>query len=179
MGDDLKPSGLDFGAIIAFVAPGFLALLGLSYHVPLVASWLNLAAAVDQGIGVFLFVLLASISLGVLVSGVRALLVDTLYLSIFPAKYRVPRPDIDWSKVDADKLAAVISLKDYHYRYYQFYSNTAVSLCLLWFSNYLANKAAWSRPLLIGLIATLFALLWSAWDAFSRYGRGINQVFKP
>ena len=62
MSSELKPAGLEFGTIIAIVAPGFLAFHALSYHMTAAKAWLDAATTKDQSVGVFLIVLLASIS---------------------------------------------------------------------------------------------------------------------
>ena len=75
MASELKPS-MDFETIIAFVAPGFITFHALSYHMPIARALMDAASNREQSVGVFLFALLGSISLGLLVSGVRALTVD-------------------------------------------------------------------------------------------------------
>jgi type II secretory pathway component PulF len=81
MATDLKPSDLDYGIIIAFVAPGFVAFHAASYQLPTAKAWMAAASDKEQSVGVFLFVLLASLCGGLIVSGVRALVIDNLLKS--------------------------------------------------------------------------------------------------
>src|SRR3972149_36386 len=94
----------------------------------------------DQSVGVFLFVLLASLSLGLIVSGVRALVIDRLLFSpgILQGK-SVPEYTIDWAKVDDKKLSVLVIIRDNYYRYYQFYSNTFVAIVLWTFARFFST----------------------------------------
>src|ERR1035441_9077609 len=128
MDEGLKPPSLDFGVVIAFVAPGFVAFWAAAYHMPLATAWMAAAADKEQNVGVFLFVLLASLSLGLVVSGVRDLVIDNLLRWRFLGKHAVSPLNLDWSKADEKKLILLLAARDNHYRYYQFYSNTLTAL---------------------------------------------------
>jgi hypothetical protein len=78
MSSEIKTSSLDFGTVIAFVTPGFIGLYALSYHVPTARSWLDAATNKEQSVGVFLMVLLASIAIGLVISGMPQLVIDNL-----------------------------------------------------------------------------------------------------
>ena len=68
----------NFGLIIAFVIPGWVALLGLSSQVPLFQSWLEGSLDTSPTVGGFLSALLAAIAFGTFLSTVRWLLIDPL-----------------------------------------------------------------------------------------------------
>jgi hypothetical protein len=122
-------SDKNFGPLIAFCLPGFILLLGLSYSFPDLKDWLAISASKDgASIGGFLYSTLASLSLGLLLSGLRWATVD----QFLEREYRVfgePLPEIDFKELDQkDKLAAFLGVVENHYRYYQYYSNSLVAV---------------------------------------------------
>src|SRR5438132_12180024 len=69
----------NFGLLIAFLLPGFILLWGLSFSYPGVASWLTTNSGEHSSeVGGFLYSTLASLALGLLISGVRWRVVDLL-----------------------------------------------------------------------------------------------------
>jgi hypothetical protein len=178
MAEDLKTPSLDYGVIVAFVAPGFVAFYATSYQFPGALNWTTAASEKDPTVGIFLFVLLASLSTGLVVSGVRALLVDHVLRSRrLLGRFAVPTCRINWSKVDDKKLRVVNAIRDGHYRYYQFYSNTFVAMVFWVCSRSYAVKGAaaltWGRWALI--FAMLLALLVSARESLLRYATALEQ----
>jgi hypothetical protein len=178
---NFKVSSLDFGIIIAFVAPGFVALQAASYYVPTIAQWMTAASEKEQSIGVFMFVLLASLSMGLVVSGVRALVVDKLLRCRLLRKYAVLPLALDWSKVDEKKLPILITIRDAHYRHYQFYSNTLIALVSWMASHGFAGSlgAPWHAPEWALMAVAAVALLLSARQSFRLYVDGVNQLIDP
>ena len=130
----------------------------------------------EQSVGIFLFVLLASLALGVVISGVRALVIDKLLRARLLRSLSVPKLNLDWSKVDEAKLPILIAIRDGHYRYYQFYSNTAVAL-VLWASTRSVaggpslNVYKWGI-----LLVTVVALIESARGSLQGYVRAVGQA---
>lgn len=179
MAADLKPSNLDFGVLIAFVAPGFVALQGGSYHVPTARAWMAAAIEKEQGVGVFLFVLLASLSLGLVVSGVRALAIDNLLrFRWLLRRLVVPGLSLDWSKVDDKKLPVLLVIRDGYFRHYQFYSNTLVALLLWTLSHAFSTEPSMSWQYRALIAAALLALLFSARESLLRYVNGVHEALK-
>jgi hypothetical protein len=179
MAEDLKPSNVDFGVVIAFVAPGFVAFLAVSYHLPTAGAWMAAASHTEQSVGVFLFVLLASLSLGLIVSGVRSLVVDRLLRCHLLGHLAVPNLNLNWSRVDDKNLILLLTIRDNHYRYYQFYANTLVA-SVLWTLARPLSAAPALPPLFWSLVAgVLVALLLSAREAWLRYVTAVDQVLKP
>lgn len=175
---DTKIEGLNFGAAIAFVAPGFLAFKGLSYQSATLQSWLAAAVEKDQGVGVFLFVLLASTALGIGVSGVRALLIDSLFFSRLAFRWKLDRPKVEWDKLDDQKRQALNTLIDGFYRYYQFYSNSLIGLIVLLIGrSSVTPTPPWTIWHWVGLLAVGFSLLWSSHDSFRKYTESLNELF--
>jgi hypothetical protein len=137
----LKDYSANFGLAIAFVAPGVVGLWGLSFFYPTVRSWFGASPGASPTAPAFLFVLLASTSMGLVISGLRQELLDWLFKV---TKWAV-RPATDDSKlVDPNTLEALRFVADALYRYAQFYGNMAVALVFA-YACWLAKRGFWNR----------------------------------
>src|SRR6266851_5707551 len=179
MADEVKPASIDFGALIAFVAPGFLAFWALSYVSEQAGSWMTSASKENQNVGVFLFVALTSLSLGLVVSGIRALCTR---------KWLFDEPVIDWSKVTSEKRLLVHDVRNGLYRHFQFYANMAVALLalsLVRFITRMADRMAQPPPtavrqnvgdtvILILMLGGVCVLLLSARDSVARFRNALK-----
>lgn len=116
-----ETSVTNFGLVIAFLIPGFTALWGVTYFSETVRSWLGASAPDAPTVGGFLYGTLASVAAGLTISTVRWGIVDTLHHST-----GIRPPTWDFSRLQ-ENLAAVDTLVDNHYRYYQFYANMLVA----------------------------------------------------
>jgi len=179
MAEDLKPSSLDFGVVIAFVAPGFVAFLAASYHLPTAGAWMAAASDKQQSVGVFLFVVLASLSLGLVVSGVRSLLVDRLICCRLLGGLRAPSLNLNWSRVDGKNLTLLLTIRDNHYRYYQFYSNSLVASVLWTLARTFSSAPALPWRFWTLVTGILLALLLAARESWVRYVTAVNQALEP
>ncbi len=106
----------NFGLLIAYLAPGFTTLWGLSHFSPTLRSWLGSAASSQPTVGGFLYVTVASVAVGLTVSAVRWAIIDTLHHST-----GVTQPDWDFAKL-RDSVVGFNVLNELYYRYYQFYA---------------------------------------------------------
>ena len=133
----------NFGPLIGFCLPGFILLYALSFSFTEVSDWLAASGAKDSlSVGGFLYSTLASLSLGLLLSAIRWVTIDSFLkleywvrsrpLSFLKPKHWLrsqPLPFIDISKLpDKDVYAAFSGANENHYRYYQYYSNSLVAL---------------------------------------------------
>ncbi len=112
----------DFGLLIAFVLPGFTALIGASYFSPEIRSWIGSSDAVAPTLGGFLYMTVASIAAGLTVSTIRWLLIDSLHHAT-----GLRRPQWNFAHLP-NKVDAYSILTDFHYKFYQFYANELISL---------------------------------------------------
>jgi hypothetical protein len=111
----------NFGYLIAFIVPGFVAVKGLSYHIVVINAWLNGPLNGSPSVGGFLFATLGSIALGLVAHTARWLLFDPLcHLT------GIRKPTLDYSRLK-DCREAFDYINEQHGRYYQFYGNTIVS----------------------------------------------------
>ncbi|HEY3569226.1 MAG TPA: hypothetical protein VGP73_14945 [Thermoanaerobaculia bacterium] len=176
MASEFKPDNLDFGVIIAFVAPGFITFQAISYHMPTAKAWMDAASNQEQSVGIFLFVLLASLALGVVISGIRALMIDKLLRTRLLRSLSVPELNLDWSKVNEAKLPILLTIRNGHYRYYQFYSNTAVALSLWALSRSVAGGPGLNCYKWGILVVTVIVLIESARGALEGYVKAVGQA---
>ena len=117
-------SSENFGLIIAYLLPGFVALWGVSYFSPTVGSWVTASQQGAPTVAGFMYVTLASLAAGVTVSAVRWATIDQLHHA---TGIRPPA----WKFVNLEgKLQGYRTLIENHYRYYQFYSNMFVAAAL-------------------------------------------------
>jgi hypothetical protein len=114
-------SARNFGLLIAYVLPGFVALWGLSYASEPIRQWLQGAGQGGPTVGGVLYIFLSSIAAGMTASVVRWAILDTVLHHT-----GVPRPALDFSRLN-DHLAAFDRLIEWHYQYYQFYGNTLIA----------------------------------------------------
>lgn len=168
----MTPSNQQFGLLVAYLLPGFIALGGVALLVPTVAQWLRpVAGEGTSGLGPPVYAVLAATAAGMIVSCFRWLLVDhALFLT------GVPRPQWDADRLEA-RLDAVNYFVEYHYRYYQFYANTLVAV--LW--TYTINRAFGTSPLLgpasdLGVLIIGVVLVFGSRDALWKYHERTNRL---
>jgi hypothetical protein len=171
----LKDYSANFGLAIAFVAPGVVGLWGLSFFYPSVRSWFGASPGASPTAPAFLFVLLASTSMGLVISGLQQELLDWLFKV---TKWAV-RPATDDSKlVDPNTLEALRFVADSLYRYAQFYGNMAVALVFA-YACWLAKRGfwPWHRPgiaVAVSLAAAIMVL--STHYSLSRYYKALEDL---
>lgn len=117
-------SARNFGILIAYVLPGFVALWGLGYLSETVHGWLVGVGTSGPSVGGFLYVFLGSIACGMTAAAFRWAFLDTLLHAT-----GLRKPVLDFSKLK-EREEAFERVVEYHYHFYQFYGNTLVSLLL-------------------------------------------------
>ena len=105
----------NFGVLISYLLSGLIALWGASYFSEPIRVWFGTAPANDPTVGGFLYVTLAAVMAGLIVSTVRWMIVDGIHHLT-----GIPRPNWDFSCFEK-KFAAYDMLGEVHYRFYQFY----------------------------------------------------------
>lgn len=155
--------GTHFGLVIAYVLPGFLTLWGLRYLFPEVQRWLSSAPSSFANLDIVLFVTLASVAAGLVISAVRWVVIDNLH-----AASGLRRPNWDDSQLQRH-LQAFEAIVQAHYRYYQFYANSAVALAFVYLAwlTHAAGAISWKSHI---AFATTEVLLFAASrDNLSKY----------
>ena len=126
-------SNNQFGLVIAYVLPGFIALAGIAPLFPAVAHWLAPVPAgqFDFALGPPLYAVLGAMALGLVVSCFRWVLLDHAH-----AWLGVVRPT--WQDSELDRvLSAFDYLVQSHFRYYESAGNTLVAVAFA----YAVNRA--------------------------------------
>lgn len=158
-----------FGILIAYVIPGFIVVNGLAYHWPTIAHWL--APGDQPSVGGFLYVTLASIACGLVVSTLRWLLIDTLL-------HLTGVQEARWSLSElCEQLPAFEMFVLYTYRYYQFHANCVVAIPVWFVLRVLHEKTLQPRWMAALLIAEI-VLLAGARDTLKKYYLRTNEILR-
>lgn len=159
---DVQPR--QFGLVIAYLLPGFIALAGVAPWVPAVAEWLQPVGLGDGGLGPPVYAVLAAVAAGMIVGCVRWLIVDHLmaWTGVVPAVTTYDGLE--------HRLSALDYLVEGHYRFYQNYANTLVATLWAYLVNRLMRTSAilgWGTDLGVALLSlVLFA---GARDSLSKF----------
>jgi hypothetical protein len=176
---DRKVGDLTFGMILAFIAPGFLGFVAASYHLPSARAWIEAAQNSEQSVGIFLFAALASVTSGVIISGLRDLAADPLFCSgCLGLVGKIELPKAGFRKLsEPSVLTAFEATIENYYRYYQFYANTAVAIALLTLSRIVAVcPPVWPKGWWIITILLMILLGISAYRSLKRYAISASEI---
>lgn len=143
----METSNRQFGLIVAYLLPGFIALGGVALLVPVVAQWLQPVEGAS-GIAPSVYAVLSATAAGMIVSCFRWLLIDHVHGW---TGLTVPAWEFDLLE---KRLPAFDYFVEYHYRYYQFYANTLIAV--LW--TYALNRLM-ATLLVMGPITDVCVLL--------------------
>ena len=162
----------NFGHLIAFVIPGFVVVSTIGQYSPTVSVWLGESPTTAPTVAGFGYIALASIAVGVIVSALRWLVIDTIH-----HRTGVAEPSWDFATFH-QKRPAFESLADNHYRFHQFYANLLVAFVL---SAITVGVMQLQQPVRIA-IASLSALLLlvilflASRDALQKYYRRTEHL---
>src|SRR5712691_1801277 len=112
----------NFGPLVAYLLPGATVLLGVSPFSPLVKSWFAVSPDGTPTIGGFLFLTVASMGVGMTVSAIRWLIIDTLHRLTGLA---LPRLEFTRLGPNVEAFALLI---DIHYKHFLYYGNEAIAV---------------------------------------------------
>lgn len=155
----------NFGVVIAYLLPGAAALWGVGYFSDTVRSWFGAIEGEAPSIGGFLYVTLAAIGAGLIVSAIRWVILDRLY-----HRTGISPPAWNFSTLPG-RLNAFEGLVENHYRYYQFYANLLVAvtfsyLVRLWKVGFSTEQGVWPH---LGLVALATVLVLGSRDSLRKY----------
>ncbi len=162
----------NFGILIAYVLPGFVTLWGLAAKFEVIHAWLMGTDRYGLTVGGVLYVTAAAITIGMILNAVRWLIIDPLWHVL-----HIPKPDWDDALLET-RLPAFERLVEDHFRYHQFYANSAIGLIVAFIAWRLSEGGAETS---IGLpeacLASLeMTLLLSSRDALGRYYRRTSRL---
>lgn len=115
----------NFGLTIAYLIPGFVVVASTADRLPLVAGWLDGSVAQSPTVGGFLFITIASVTAGLILSVIRWLTMDVIHhhTGIRP-------PKLDFAQLSKG-LTAFEAVVDNHFRYYQAYTDLFLALVIV------------------------------------------------
>ncbi len=148
----------NFGPLVAYLVPGGTVLLGFSRFSPTLQTWFTPPSGAAPSIGGFLYLTVASIAAGMVVSAVRWACVDTVH-----AKTGLPPAKLDFSRLN-ENVAAFELLISIHYRHYLYYSNMFIAVA----AAYLCYRVDLPNPMSLGWTDLGFVLLETVFFATSR-----------
>ena len=170
--------GKSFGLVIGFLIPGMIGLYGASLHVQMFQDWFGIAAnAPTATVGGFLFVVVASVGMGVFISSLRWLVLEKWIWRHAPSDHDASR------RRETQTELVYQNLVWQYYQFYLFSANTMFALVLLyaaWIASELMSIGF--RPglfLPVGLLAPAgYVLYASAKDSLRRYNQRRSTVLR-
>lgn len=158
-------SSRNFGYLIAYVIPGFIVVASLSVYSPIMRAWIGTFSETAPTVSGFLYVTLASVFAGMTLSAVRWLTLDS-----FHHRTGIKRPRLDFSVLDENR-AAFDALALNHFRYYEFFSHTALALIVAMCSyRPLSDLLAFSPVvMLLGVLVLEVVLFVASRDSLRKY----------
>ena len=160
----------NFGLLIAFVLPGFVLLWGMAPYSSTISGWLGQATSNAPTVGGFLYVTLASVGVGQLVSTLRWLLIDSLHHAT-----GIEKPNIDFSRLK-DSVDAFDRLIEIHYRYYQWHANALVASMIAAVMHWSADGFQCHEFCLLFAIDVLLYL--GSRDTLQKYYRRVEDLLR-
>jgi hypothetical protein len=163
-----------FGLLIAYFLPGMVALYGLGFWFHQIAETFKIFRTSNSSLGLFLMVLMGSLTIGLVLTPIRAL----LYEEIIWRGLKINTNSL--SKVrQSGRLESLRTIIDEQYRYHQFWGN--LSLAALPLAVGLAKTLwsdAWNRELSVVAVACLLeaSTVWAAIESYGRYVERANEV---
>ena len=150
-------------------------------HSPTVHEWFGAAESQPSGAG-FLFVVLGSLAVGLVLSGFRQIVLDggwrllALRIPVFRPAVRPKLNEVNLRERDVREAIAFSA--DSYYRYYQFYGNMIFALLGLFFASRWGGQpsALGDSTNLYWILPTVAVLGLSAYYSLSRYYASLTAI---
>jgi hypothetical protein len=162
-----------FGYVIAYILPGLVALYGCRVFQPDWAGIQPPACGGELALSAWILLLLGALGVGLIVSALRWLTIDTLHQAT-----GLSAPRVDFGRLH-DQLDVFLVAVEHSYRYYQFYSNLAISLVFVTAVHLSASTTPWSWKIYATICALLALLLAASRDCLRRYYDRLSQLLDP
>ena len=162
----------NFGPLIAYLVPGATVLVGFSVYSPALQTWLAATPPNAPTISGFLYLTMASLAAGMIVSAIRWAVIDRLF-----AWTGLALPPMDFSNLGA-KVEAYQLLITIHYLHYQHHSNMLVATAIAYacYRSHLGLHGDWGwLDVGVGLLEILF-LITSRDNLRKYYSRGTRLL---
>ena len=178
----VKDIALDFGTLIAYLIPGYVALRALA-GLGVAANELLPEGATFDGQGVVV-ITVGSLVAGMLVSIVRAVVLERTFAlgfqttSKLPPHWRRIRPaTLDYARLaDEGRMAAYQEAKASEKRPFQFYGNTFLAITLLLVARLATGATPITDPSTFVLLVAMAFLYVGARSAYYRYVEALRSL---
>ena len=176
-------SSTTFGFIIAYLLPGLLGFISLTFWSPRIKFFFDAFLSANSNIGLFLIVLLIALTIGLIAGVIQWLIFEELIFKKLYSKGDSLKPsDFKALGTDNAKLLAFRAAVDENYRYYQFYGGTTV-IAPLFFCGLLHSE--WDNLKIYAIIAWCLCFLLfeiiigrAAIVAYNRYVKRAKFIIK-
>ncbi len=160
----------NFGPLIAYLVPGATALWGISEFVPSLRSWFAVVPMQTPTIGGFLYLTVASIACGMVVSAIRWAVVDSLHRVT-----GLQLPTLDFSKLGRN-VEAFHLLIEIHYKHYQHFSGMLIATAIA-YGSYRIKHGFWQLGWMDAGFLVIEAIFWMASrDTLKKYDLRSQQL---
>lgn len=161
----------NFGFLIAYLVPGFTTLWGISFFSTTVQSWIRVLPSEAPTVGGFLYVTIGSVAVGLTISTIRWLVIDTIHHWT-----GISDPGWNFSKLQKN-INAFDRLIEIHYHYYQFYANMLIATVFVYISARISSgfqkiPFGWAEVIFLFLALLFFA---GSRDTLKKYYRRIDM----
>ncbi|QDT43483.1 hypothetical protein Pan241w_35840 [Gimesia alba] len=146
------PNSSNYGILISYILPGFIAMIGVSFLSETVRVWIWSSSDQSATVGGFLYVTVFSLAVGLTISTLRWLILDRIQ-----HRTGIPEPQQNFGRLQ-EKLTAYQYLVLTHYNYHKFHSNMMISFAILMAARLLSHNTV---PLWV-VVGFLF-LEWLFW----------------
>lgn len=162
-----------FGPLVAYLVLGATVLWGLSPFSPPLLALFVASSATAPTIGGFLYLTVAAIAAGMIVSAIRWAVIDTLH-----ARTGLPPPSLNFARL-GENVEAFQLLIEIHYRHYQCYANLEIATLVAYIGHRVANGSFQPLGLLdTGFVALEFVLFIAGRDTLSKYYARSHQLLR-
>lgn len=157
----------NFGLLIAYVLPGFVLLTFLGRQSPAVGTWLEQGS--ELSVAGFLYTTVASVAVGMVLSAVRWLIVDSFHHAT-----GITKRNWDFKHLQTN-ISAFKSLVESQYRYYQFYANSWMALAVIVLYR-IGDRATPVGLVDLILIAVMVVLFIASRDTLAKYYARVDDI---
>lgn len=152
----------NFGILIAYLLPGFIAVVGISFHSDVIRNWLTASSDQSPTVGGFLYVTVASLAMGLAISTLRWLVLDTIHHHT-----GISEPQRNFKRLQ-ETLSAYQYLVQTHYDYYKFHGGMMLAMAFFFLAYEMSNQSV-STWMYLAFVA----LEWLFWlgmrDTLAKY----------
>ncbi len=129
------------------------------------------SASANAGVGGFLYITVASVGVGQLVSTLRWLTIDSIH-------YRtgVPKPEWNFRRLK-DSVEAFDRLIEIHYRYYQWHANSLIAVTSAMILRWMAHGFSFRQCVLLLMVNALLFI--GSRDTLSKYHSRVEELLYP